>query len=71
MQEAIYQTMEEIVQALKAVTAELHLQHADGQASGAGATCREESCRALGRLEAQVDSLRRALGIASFRSRGF
>ncbi len=68
MQEVLYQTLQEIVEALKAVTAELHTRHPASSPTG-GKACGEESCLALSRLEAQVDTLRRSLGLASFRVR--
>jgi hypothetical protein len=71
MQEVLYQTIQEILQAVKAVTAELHARHPEAASPAGGKRCREESCLAVSRLEAQVDTLRRALGLASFRPRDF
>ena len=67
MQEALYLTLQDILEALKAVTAELHRQHTKAMAMAGDGGCPEASCQALGRAEAQAESLRRTLGLPSVR----
>lgn len=70
-QAVLYETIQNILQVLKAVTAELHAQHPGEKKEVGRESCNRESCRTLSQLEAQVDALRRSLGIASFRTGGF
>ena len=67
MNDQLFLTIQEILATLQAVTAELHKGHVQVAKEPGSGMCREESCLSFARLEAQVDSLRRACGIASFR----
>jgi hypothetical protein len=67
MQEALYPVIQEILETLKAVTAELQRQHAGAGAGASNKPCPEQCCLALGRAEAEAESLRRKLGLPSVR----